>query len=231
MLNELDGDLPVLGFAGAPFTLATFILEGGSPGSGLKRTRTVMQQDPKFLHALLERLAEMTSRYLEMQISAGVHAVQLFESCSDLISEAEYHVFAEPYQKSVMNSIAGTVPRILFAKERPWLEAMCSTGADVLSIGSCLDLAEVRRQLGEKAAVQGNVDNQVLANGTPEEVDTATLRCITAGGHHGHILNLNHGVLRHTPVENVQRLIDVCRSTSIEPVALHPADGEEAIAR
>jgi uroporphyrinogen decarboxylase len=215
--REVDGELPILGFAGAPFTLAAFILEGGSPGSKLDRTRSLMEEQPGLVHALLERLAAMTGRYLRMQIDTGVHAVQLFESCADLISFEEYQSFAQPYEAAVMNAIEGTVPRILFAKERPWLDAMAATGADVLSVGRCVDLREARQQLGGGVALQGNVDNQILAEGTPDDVEAATRECIVAGGRQGHILNLNHGVLRRTPVENVQRLIDICRSTALDP--------------
>jgi uroporphyrinogen decarboxylase len=176
-----------------------------------------MDEQPGLVHALLERLTDMTGRYLRMQIEAGVHAVQLFESCADLVSLEEYTSFAQPYEAAVMNVIEGAVPRVLFAKERPWLDAMAATGADVLSVGQCVDLRDARERLGEGVALQGNVDNRILAEGTPDDVEAATRECIVAGGHCGHILNLNHGVLRHTPVENVQRLIDVCRSTVLDP--------------
>jgi uroporphyrinogen decarboxylase len=141
--SALDGKFPLLGFAGAPFTLAAFMIEGGSPGD-LAATRAMMRDEPALLHGLLDRLARMTSAYLRLQIEAGVDAVQLFESIADGLSEAEYRTFAHPYQAHVLGALDGTVPRILFAKGQTQLDLMVETGAEVLSVGTGVDIADAR---------------------------------------------------------------------------------------
>jgi uroporphyrinogen decarboxylase len=214
--DALDGELPLLGFAGAPLTLAAFLIEGTSPGN-LAATRAMMRDTPCLLHGLLERLARMTSDYLRMQIEAGVEAVQLFESIADSLTDAEYRAFAHPYQARVLGAVGPTVPRILFAKERTRLSLLADTGADVLSVGTNVDLADARSRLGPGVALQGNVDNHLLADGTPAQITDAVEACVRAGGHRGHILNLSHGLLPRTPVENVSCLIEACRSLRLEP--------------
>ena len=210
--NALAGDLPLLGFAGAPLTLAFFLLEGGSPGHNPTQARALMSSDPTAFHQLLDRLADMTADYLAFQIEAGVDAVQLFESVGDLLTEAEYREFAHPYHVKVFSQLVGRVPLILFVKELPFIELMAGTGADVISVGKCVDLAEARRLVGHKVALQGNVDNQLLAKGTFAEIDSAVRACVQAGGHQGHILNLNHGLLKDTPFENGCRLVETCQA-------------------
>jgi uroporphyrinogen decarboxylase len=223
--DELAGAMPLLGFAGAPFTLAAFMLEGGSP-KGLDATRRLMRDDPVLLHALLGRLARLTIDYLKHQIDTGVDAVQLFESVADALSEREYRTFAHPYQAHVLQALHGTVPLILFAKEQADLARMIATGATVLSVGTRVDLARAAAEYGDRVALQGNVDNQLLADGTPAEVARATEACIRAGGQRGHILNLSHGLLPRTPVDNVRQLIETCRSTRLDP---EPACTEGAL--
>ena len=213
--RSLNGALPLLGFAGAPLTLACFIIEGGSPGGQLDKTRTLMNSDPAALHRLLDRLTDMTIDYLRLQIESGADAVQLFESIADLLSENEYREFAHPYHVKIFSSLSGRVPTILFAKEQPNVALMADSGADVLSIGTSVDLESARRQFGDRVAFQGNVDNRLLATGSPDEIDRAVRACVHAGGHQGHILNLGHGVLKGTPLDNVRRLIDVCKGTVV----------------
>jgi uroporphyrinogen decarboxylase len=116
----------------------------------------------------------------------------------------------------VLQALRDTVPLILFAKEQKDLESMIEAGANVLSVGTNVDLAGAVAAYGDRVAFQGNVDNELLADGTPDDVARATEACIRAGGHRGHILNLNHGLFPRTPVRNVQRLIDVCHATRIE---------------
>lgn len=205
--RELDGTLPLLGFAGAPLTLLFFMAEGTSPGSDGAAGHAMLRNAPDTAHRLLALLADLTADYLALQIEAGADAVQLFESCADLLSPEQYRTFAHPYQVRVLERLGRRVPTILFARERPELDLLVETGADVLSLGKCVDLATARAAYGHRVAFQGNVDNQLLATATPDEVAAATRACLTAGAHHGHILNLNHGLLRTTPVANVERFI------------------------
>jgi len=217
VLRELDGSLPLIGFAGAPLTLATFMIEGRSPGDNAENTRRLIQQEPATLHRLLDLLAQVTADYLKMQIEAGVHAVQLFESVADLFTAEEYEQFAHPYQATVLQAIQGPAPTILFAKEQLDLDLMVQTGANVLSVGRCVNVAEAHRQYSPRVAIQGNVDNRVLRDGSPDQIDDAVRQCLLAGRRTGHILNLNHGVLKDTPIDNVRRFIDTARSFTYEP--------------
>ena len=213
--RALDGELPLLGFAGAPLTLAFFLIEGRAPGHDPTSARAMMGSDPTLFHRLLDQLTDMTVKYLGLQIEAGADAVQLFESAADLLTEAEYREFAHPYQVKVFSELAARVPTILFVKEQPWVELLAESGADVLSVGTCVDLADARRRCGRKVAFQGNVDNRLLVSGTAEGIDRAVQACVRAGGHQGHILNLNHGLLKDTPLENVCRLIETCKATVV----------------
>jgi uroporphyrinogen decarboxylase len=211
--QALEGDLPLLGFAGAPLTLAFFLIEGGSPGGNPRSTRAMMETRPADLHRLLGRLADMTGDYLALQVEAGVDAVQLFESVAHMVSRQEYEQFAHPYHQRVFSRLNGQVPKIMFVREQPFVDLMAESGADVLSVGQCVDLAKARQEFGDRFAFQGNVDNQLLLTGGFDEIDQAVRRCIEMGGSKGHILNLNHGLLPDTPFENVCRFIETCRST------------------
>ncbi len=215
--QTLDGDLPLLGFAGAPLTLAFFLVEGKSPGTNPDSTRAFMRDDPAGFHLLLDKLTDMTIDYLALQIEAGVDAVQLFESLADRLTPSEYETFARPYQSRIFSELGGRVPTILFAKGLPLLELMVSSGADVLSVGACVDLEEARQRFGHRLAFQGNVDNETLASGSFDEIDEAVRRCLHAGGNQGHILNLNHGLLAGTPFVNVCRFVEAAKRTLGQP--------------
>ncbi len=241
--RALNGELPLLGFAGAPVTLAFFLIEGTSherarprvawprlrghvdPNTQqahvsvsmppADRTRSLMHDDPTGFHRLLDKLADMTVDYLTLQIEAGADAVQLFESFADLLTPEEYQEFAHPYHVQIFSRLAGRVPTILFVKEQPFVELMAASGADVLSVGTCVDLADAGRRFGDRVAFQGNVDNRLVAGGSFDEIDEAVRSCVQAGGRRGHILNLNHGLLQHTPFDNVRRFITTARATPV----------------
>ncbi len=211
--HTLDNELPILGFAGAPLTLAFFLVEGKSPHPNPARTLSLLRSSPQEFHKLLGKLSEMTAEYLKYQVECGVHAVQLFESAADLLTPKEYEEFALPYQQRVLAALKGHAPTILFAKDWPDIELMAKSGANVLSVGPGVDLASARRQLGDRVALQGNVDSSLLANGSLEDVEQAVTACVHAGRRHGHILNLGHGILPKTPVENVVRFIETAKSS------------------
>jgi len=176
-------------------------------------TRRMMRDEPRVLHSLLEKLTDMTAGYLNYQIAQGVHAVQMFESVSDLLSAKEYREFAHPYHERVISRVnRESAPIILFAKEQANVELMVETVANAISVGRNVDLREVCGRFGDRVAVQGNVDNEVLRSGTAEDIRNAVETCIREGGCKGHILNLNHGVFRDTPIENVRLLIETCRA-------------------
>jgi uroporphyrinogen decarboxylase len=209
--RALQDQLPLLGFAGAPLTLLYFLAEGGSPGPAPTCAPALLRSEPAAAHALLARLADLTADYLAYQAASGAQAVQLFESVGDLVDEPTYRTFAHPYHVRIFERLSARVPTILFVKERPWISLMANSGADVLSVGQCIDLHAARRELGGRVALQGNIDNRLLLHGTFAQIDAAVRACVSAGGQTGHILNLNHGLLKDTPIENVQRLIDTCK--------------------
>lgn len=213
--NALGDELPLLGFAGAPFTLACFLIEGGSPGASPRYVRAMMRAEPALLHGLLEALADMTADYLAMQIESGADAVQLFESSADVLSRTEYESFAHRYQARVFSKLAATVPTILFVKDFSDVGLMAESGADVLSIGAGVDLASAIERVGDRVALQGNLDNQLLVNGPIPRIEAAVRDCVRVGGSRGHILNLGHGLLKETPIEHVRCLIDTCKATRV----------------
>ncbi|RME36203.1 MAG: uroporphyrinogen decarboxylase, partial [Planctomycetota bacterium] len=186
-----------------------------SPGRDPDTTRRMMRDRPDVLHRLLAKLAESTAAYLSYQIDCGVEAVQLFESAADLLSPEAYRTFALPYQREVFERIGDRVPRILFAREFADLEAMVASGADCLSVGTCVDLREARDRFGNRVALQGNVNNRLLLDGPGERIEEAVRACIEATGGYGHILNLNHGLLPETPPEHVSRFIEAARRVSV----------------
>jgi uroporphyrinogen decarboxylase len=171
------------------------------------------------LHALLESLADMTADYLAMQIESGADAVQLFESTPDVLSRAEYESFAHPYQARVFSKLAATVPTILFVKEFSDVNLMAESGADVLSIGAGVDLASAIERVGDRVALQGNIDNRLLVDGPSSRIEAAVRECVRVGGSRGHILNLGHGLLKETPFEHVRLLIDTCKATCVDASA------------
>lgn len=217
--RELDGKLPLIGFAGAPLTLAFFMITGKSPMSGKGGLSSeadavfrMMRETPNLLHDLLGRLTQMTIAYLNYQISEGAQIVQLFESIADGIERPLYETFAQPYHERIFSELSPDVPAILFAKECPYLDLMLKSGANVLSIGKCVGLKEAQAYTAGKVAVQGNVDNCVLRDGTPDDVADAVDRCLQQAGRVGHILNLNHGIHRDTPFENVKRFVKAAKA-------------------
>ena len=217
--SQLDGELPLIGFAGAPLTLAFFMIAGKSPmvSEGRLSPETdlvfrMMREAPDVLHDLLERLTQMTIHYLNYQVSEGVQIVQLFESIADGIERSHYEIFAQPYHERIFSELDSSVSAILFAKECPYLDLLLKSGADVLSVGKCIDLREAHVRGNGRVAFQGNVDNDILRDGSLEDVSAAVNRCLTQAAKRGQILNLNHGVHRDTPFENVKQFVKAAKA-------------------
>jgi uroporphyrinogen decarboxylase len=200
--TELCGDLPVLVFAGAPFTLATYCID---TGKDLAATRRFAAEQPRVWETLLQRISQATVRFLSTLAGDGADAYQLFDSWAGMLERSEYERWAQPYHAAIF-AAAAQMPRILFVKEGPYLDLMTASGADVISLGRRHDLAAARRDYPQ-LVFQGNVDEELLRTGTPEQVAEATLRCVAAGGGQQHIVNLNHGVDRTTPVANFEAFV------------------------
>lgn len=207
IMAAVDGELPVLGFAGAPLTLAVFILEGKSFGDTAPRAMDFMASSPGALHRLLGRITAMTIDYLAYQADCGVAAVQLFESAAFLLSPEQYREFALPYQQRIFAALKGIVPTIQFAREWNVLDDLDAAGADVISLPATIHLRDARAQLGADRVFQGNLDNRLLAYGSEPAIAEAVADCVAAGGRRGHIFNLSHGLLRETPFERVTNLV------------------------
>jgi uroporphyrinogen decarboxylase len=200
--DELAGELPVLVFAGAPFTVATYCV---GTGKDVNATRAFAAEQPAVWNGLLERLSAATVGFLRTLIADGADAYQLFDSWAGMLTADEYDRWAQPFHANIFAGASG-IPSILFVKEGPYLDKMCATGAEVISLGSVHDLAAARRDYPH-LAFQGNVDEEILRSGTPQQVEAAVKECLRAGGGQKHIVNLNHGVDKGTPVANFETYV------------------------
>lgn len=197
--EELQGELPVIVFAGAPFTLATYCI---GTGKDLGATRRFAQEQPAVWDALLERLTTATVHFLDTLVRDGADVYQLFDSWAGMLEREDYLRWGQPHHQRIFAAVP-QVPRILFVKEGPYLDLMAVSGADVISLGVSHDLKAARQQYPQ-LAFQGNVDEHLLRTGTPEQVAEATRRCVAAGGGQRHIVNLSHGCDRAMPVANFE---------------------------
>jgi uroporphyrinogen decarboxylase len=204
--EDLRGELPIVVFAGAPFTLATYCI---GTGKDIEATRRFAAERPEVWDDLLGRLTSATICFLRTLAQEGADVYQLFDSWAGLLARGEYQRWAQSRHEAIFAAVT-QIPRILFVKECPYLELMTASGAEVISLGQRHDLAAARRQY-PNLVFQGNVDEEVLRTGTPEQVAEATRRCIAAGGGQRHIVNLNHGVDRETPVANFEAFVQAAK--------------------
>src|SRR5277367_711384 len=213
--REAGPDVPVIGFAAAPWTLACYMIEGRTRGD-ISRAKEMLRTEPLVVRELLERIARATASYLKSQIEAGAAVVQLFDTWAGELSGAEYDAFELPATQMILQELSEeSVPKILFAKgSARHLESMASTGADVLSVDWNTDLGDARRKLGTRVALQGNVDPSILL-GPVEEVRRAAREAIEKTGGAGHILNLGHGILPNTPVENARAFVQAGKAAMV----------------
>jgi uroporphyrinogen decarboxylase len=205
--HELDGQVPLIGFAGAPFTLASYAIEGG-PSRHYAKTKTLMYSAPKTWHALCDLFASVVADYLVAQIEAGVQAVQLFDSWVGALSPRDYLEFALPHTRRILATAqeAG-VPVLHFGTGTAMLlEMMSEAGGDVIGIDWRIPLDDAWKRIGHDRAVQGNLDPTLLLGPIERMLDGAADVLQRAGGRAGHIFNLGHGILPETPVEHVQAL-------------------------
>jgi uroporphyrinogen decarboxylase len=218
------GPTPLIGFAGAPFTLASYLIEGGPSRTYLK-TKAMMYGDPALWNALLSRLAEITLSFLRTQVAAGVSAVQLFDSWAGALSEADYRRHVLPHSATVLNGLLDAgVPRIHFGVGTSvLLTAMGEAGADVVGVDWRTPLDQAAKVIGPDRAVQGNLDPATLF--APwEVVDSEARRVLREGGAaHGHVFNLGHGVLPETDPDVLTRLVEVVH----EVTADHPGGRDQ----
>jgi uroporphyrinogen decarboxylase len=223
LCRELGPEVPVLGFAAAPWTLACYLIEGRAK-SGFGAIKRMLYWEPELVRELLAKIARNTARYLQAQIAAGAAAVQLFDTWAGELSKADYDEFALPSVQLLLEELhAGETPVIYYSKGTSHvLNSIGRTGADVLSVDWRIDLAAARAICGKRHgppfAVQGNIDPSVLL-GPIEGIQRAVHDAVARTGGIGHILNLGHGILPETPVENARAFIAAGQTAELPAVA------------
>ena len=203
-------DVPLIGFCGAPFTVASYIIEGG-PSREFLKTKSMMYSAPDVWHALMEKLSVVLSDYLVAQIHAGAQAVQVFDSWVGALSPSDYEIFAMPYsQKILQDAQKENVPVIHFGTNTTTLlPLMKRAGGDVIGLDWRIPLDDGWNLLGDDVAVQGNLDPTILFAPRGEIKKRVHDILKRANGKPGHIFNLGHGILQHTPVDNVKAVVDM----------------------
>lgn len=219
--HELAGKVPLIGFCGSPWTLAAYMLEGQSR-PGFPRARTLMHDEEQTLHHLLQCLTDAVALHLHRQIEAGVQVVMIFDTWGGLLETAEYEKFSLHYIKAVIQQLKAyqsnhhqSVPIILFTKGgQKWLPQMADSGCDVLGIDWLISLQEARNIVGDRVALQGNLNPAVLLSSPPhiESGVEAVLDSFYAGS--GHIFNLGHGITPDVPPEHVEILVNAVHEKS-----------------
>ena len=211
--QELDGRVPLIGFAGAPFTLASYAIEGGH-SSHFAKTKALMYGHPEAWHRLCEKLADVVASYLVAQIEAGVDAVQVFDSWVGALNAADYREFALPHTSRVFDALGARVPTIHFGTGTATiLEELREAGGDVIGVDWRIPIDDAWERLDNRA-VQGNLDPTVLLGPVPRMLQQTDDVLRRVGGRPGHIFNLGHGILPSTPVEHVQMLAQYVHSAS-----------------
>jgi len=214
VLKELNGKVPLIGFSGAPFTLASYIIEGGG-SRNYEHAKAMMFAEPKTWHKLMEHLTGVIINYLNAQIDTGVQVVQLFDSWVGALGPSDYREFVLPHQKDVIAGIKKTVPLIHFAHGASHLlEMVAQAGGDVIGLDWRCDLDAAWKRVGYEKAVQGNLD-PVSLFGSKEFIRKRTKDILDrAGNRTGHIMNLGHGILQQTPLDHAAEFINATHELS-----------------
>jgi uroporphyrinogen decarboxylase len=217
--RELDGRVPLIGFSGSPWTLATYMVEGGSTKT-FSRVKGMRYNEPALLHRMLTRVADSVTAYLNAQIAAGAQAVMIFDTWGGVLTPDDYAGFSLHYMQRIVSGLTRTfqgnkVPVILFTKGGcQWLEAMADTGADALGIDWSTDLALARRRVGDRVALQGNLDPAVLY-GKPAVIREQVAGVLARfGPGSGHVFNLGHGINPDVDPERAGALVDAVHELS-----------------
>jgi len=217
--RELAGRVPLIGFSGSPWTLATYMVEGGS-SKEFRAIKTMLYSQPQVLHALLGKLAGTVTAYLNAQIRAGAQAVQIFDTWGGALSHAAYREFSLAYMQRIVDGLlrehdGRRVPVILFTKGGgQWLEAMAATGADALGLDWTTDIGLARQRVGGRVALQGNMDPSVLY-GTPARIRDEVAAILAAYGKgSGHVFNLGHGISQFADPDRARVFVEAVHELS-----------------
>lgn len=217
--RELKGEVPLIGFSGSPWTLATYMVEGGS-SKAFTKIKKMLYSDPAVLHALLDKLADSVILYLNAQIKAGAQSVMVFDTWGGVLAHRDYLTFSLQYMHKIVDGLirhndGRKVPVTLFTKGGGlWLEAIANTGCDAVGLDWTVDIADARRRVGEKVALQGNMDPSVLY-ASPERIE-AEVQAILAGfgNGSGHVFNLGHGIHQDVPQDSPKVFVDAIHQYS-----------------
>ena len=219
--RELDGAVPLIGFSGSPWTLATYMVEGGS-SKEYRHVKGMLYQQPEVLHRLLQKLAQAVTDYLNAQIEAGAQAVMIFDTWGGVLTPETYRAFSLDYMAQIVAGLkreheGQTIPVTVFTKGGArWLEAMVDTGCNALGLDWTIDIDEARERVGEKVALQGNLDPCVLY-AQPERIRAQAKNIIERFGNHpGHVFNLGHGIHQAIDPEHVGVLLDAVHEYGFE---------------
>lgn len=217
--KTLNGRVPLIGFSGSPWTLATYMVEGKG-GTDFLTIKKMAYARPDLLHHILETTAQTVIQYLNAQIAAGAQAVMIFDSWGGALSHDAYHEFSLNYMQKIVAGLTKSnegrkVPSIVFTKGGAlWLEAQAEIGADALGLDWAVDIGSARKRVGDKVALQGNLDPAILLS-TPEAIEKEVAKVLKSYGHgNGHVFNLGHGITQWTPPENAAAMLSAVREHS-----------------
>jgi uroporphyrinogen decarboxylase len=217
--KELDGTVPLIGFSGSPWTLATYMVEGGTT-KNFSRVKGLMFEQPQVMHTLLDKLAQTVTAYLNAQIAAGAQTVMIFDTWGGILTSRDYLEFSLPYMQKIVTGLTReyegqTVPVILFTKDgSEWLEEIAATGCDAIGLDWKLPIGNARKRVGDKVALQGNMDPCILY-ASPERIREEVAGILNSYGNaNGHIFNLGHGIHPEVNPERVTVFIDAVHEFS-----------------
>lgn len=217
--KALDGSVPLIGFTGSPFTLACYMVEGGS-SSDYRKIKTMMYSRPDLLHHILDITAQSVTAYLNAQIESGAQAVMIFDSWGGVLAHDAYQEFSLHYMRQILSGLirerdGEKVPAIVFTKGGGlWLESIADSGCDAVGLDWTVNIGQARARVGDKVALQGNLDPSILF-GTPDTVANEAKKVLDAYGHGtGHVFNLGHGISQFTSPDNVTTLVNTVHEHS-----------------
>jgi uroporphyrinogen decarboxylase len=212
--RELNGRVPLIGFAGAPFTLASYAIEGGH-SNNFAKTKALMYGHPDDWHRLCEKLSRVVADFVVAQVDAGVDAIQIFDSWVGALDAGDYREFALPHTRAIFEAIGGRVPTIHFGTGTSTiLEDLRDAGGDVIGVDWRIPIGEAWDRIGPEHAVQGNLDPTLLLGPAARMLQQTDTILTRLGARPGHIFNLGHGILPSTPVEHVQMLAHYVHTAS-----------------
>ncbi|MDC0434997.1 uroporphyrinogen decarboxylase [bacterium] len=218
--KELNGRVPLIGFSGSPWTLATYMVEGGGT-KDFAKIKGLMFSDPVTFHKLLDKTAQSVISYLNAQVEAGAQALMVFDTWGGVLAPANYREFSLRYMQQIVDGLAREadgrkVPVVLFTKNGgQWLDIMADTGCDGLGVDWTMDLADARARTGDRVALQGNLDPSVLY-GSPESIRNEVRRVLDSyGTGPGHVFNLGHGIHQHVNPEHLGVMVEAVRELSV----------------